>query len=308
MASGNASVRAAAAETCVHAIFSEPTLAAVAKGLTDPAAEVRRAAIRALSVNANWRSATAQKALVELATQPGKAVESMDRVGAVDGIVQAVRLQVKGVRQDPELFRALVTLLDDKDEELRVMAANTLAPIRDREFRGDLGRPERKTPEGGWAQWLDGVSAKAAGYLKDYEVCGWGKANAGSAPLPGNRGTQEPVDVFCQGGAALLGYNLGTGQPVRKEPRAAFQYTLRAAEQGYVPAEAAVAMMYANGKGVEQSFAEAAKWWVKAAESGHVLAASHASMVYRGGGGVKPDQALSAKWAKFAEEHTPAFE
>ncbi len=307
MISRDAAVRAAAAQTCVHAIFSEPTLAAVAKGLTDAAPAVRRAALRALAISANWRSATAQKELIELAIQPGKAVEQIDRVAAVDGIIQAVRYQVKGVRQDPELFRALVTLLNDKDEELRVMAANTLAPIRDRDFRGDLGRPERKAPEGGWEQWLDGITAKAAGYLKDYEVCGWGKTNAG-ASLPGNRGMQEPADVFCQGGASLLGYNLATGQPIRKEPKAAFQYTLRAAEAGYVPAQAAVGMLYANGKGVQQSFAEAATWWVKAAEAGHVQAATHASMVYRGGGGVKADPNLSAKWAKFADEHTPNLE
>jgi hypothetical protein len=307
LSSADASVRAAAAETCVHAIFSEPTLAAVANRLTDPVPAVRRAAIRALAVNANWRSATAQRALIELATQPGKAVEQIDRVGAVDGIVQAVRLQVKGVRQDPELFRALVTLLSDKDEELRVMAANTLAPIRDREFRGDLGRPERKAPDGGWEQWLDGITTKAMGNLKDYEVCGWGKANSRSS-VPGNRGMQEPVDSFCLGGASLLGYNLASGQSFPRDPKAAFQHTLHAAEQGYVPAQAAAGMMYAIGKGVQQSFAEAASWWVKAAESGHVLAAGHASMIYRGGGGVKPDPNLSAKWAKFAEEHTPKLE
>jgi len=38
----------------------------------------------------------------------------------------------------------------------------------------------------------------------------------------------------------------------------AFKYTLQAAEQGYVPAEAAVGMMYANGKGVQQNYPEAA--------------------------------------------------
>jgi len=50
------------------------------------------------------------------------------------------------------------------------MSNNFLAPIRDREFRGDLGRPERKTPNAGWAQWLDEVSAKAAGYFNGWDV------------------------------------------------------------------------------------------------------------------------------------------
>ena len=64
--------------------------------------------------------------------------------------------------------------------------------------------------------------------------------------------------------------------------------------------------MYANGKGVEQNYAEAAKWWVKAAEAGHLQAASHASMVYRGGAGVPPNPTLSAKWAKVVEEKNAA--
>src|SRR6185436_16445935 len=84
-------------------------------------------------------------------------------------------------------------------------------------------------------------------------------------------------DLFCMGGAAVLGYNLGTGQQVRKDPQAGFTYTSQAAEQGYVPAQAALGMLYANGKGVQQNYAEARKWFVKAAAGGHLLAASSAA-------------------------------
>ena len=176
------------------------------------------------------------------------------------------------------------------------MASNTLAPIRDSEFRGDLGRPERKMPEGGWQHWLDEVSTSAAGYRKDYEVCDGRTASS----------SKEAVDLFCAGGAYLLGRNLTSGQATPTNPALAFKNTLEAAEQGYVPAENAVALMYANGKGVEQNYAEAAKWWVKAAEAGHLQAASHASMVYRGGAGVPPNPTLSAKWAKVVEEKNAA--
>ncbi len=270
LASRDAGVRAAAAETCSHAIFSEDTIAALSLSAMDSDAKVRRAAIRALAINAQWRSEAAQKALIDLATVPDKAVTQADRVSAVDGLGQAVRLQVKGVRQDPPVFKALVALLTDKDEELRVMAANILAPIRDPDFRGDAGRAERKAPEGGWQNWLDEITAKQAGYLKDYEVCASGVTN-------------PPVDLYCSGGAYLLGHNLATGDPVRKQPRLAFENTLRAAEQGYVPAEAALGMMYANGKGVQQSYSEAGKWWTKAAQGGHVLAAANAARVPKGG-------------------------
>jgi hypothetical protein len=84
----------------------------------------------------------------------------------------------------------------------------------------------------------------------------------------------------------------------------AFKYTLQAAEQGYVPAEAAVGMMFADGKGVEQNYAEAGKWWIAAAEGGHILAAGNVSMLYRGGSGVRPDAAVANKWAKFVSDHS----
>jgi FOG: TPR repeat, SEL1 subfamily len=288
LGSDKTDVRAAAAETCARGIFSEATLSALAKATQDSSAKVRRAAIHALAVQANWRSEVAQRALIAVAR--GQAVDEADRVNAADGIVQAARLQLRGVRQDPELFAALVALLADKNEELRTMANNTLAPIRDSGFRGDLGRPERKEPSGGWDAWLREVSAKAAGYQKDYEVC------APAAP--------EKAAAYCAGGGYLLGRNLANGQPMKKDPVLAFQNTLKAAEQGYVPAEAAVGMMYAIGKGVEQNYAEAAKWWTKAAEAGHILAATNASMVYRGVPGVRADAAKSEQWAKFVAEHS----
>ncbi|MES1256925.1 MAG: tetratricopeptide repeat protein, partial [Acidobacteriota bacterium] len=153
--------------------------------------------------------------------------------------------------------------------------------VRDRDFRGDLGRTEQKTPPGGWQHWLDEISAKAAGYGQDYAVCS-GRSAGGT----------EPVDLFCQGGKLL-----------RVDPAAAFQITLQAAGQGYLPAEAVVGIMYADGKGVPQNYAEAGKWWNKAAEGGHLLAASNLSMLYRGGAGVPGDAKLSAKWAKFVEDH-----
>jgi TPR repeat protein len=214
----------------------------------------------------------------------------------VDAIIYAARLQRNGARQDAALFQTLVALLEDKDEELRTMANNTLATIRDAEFRGDLGRPENKTPMGGWPQWLEQMSAQAAGYRKDYDVC------AAAAGKPAN---EDAVQAFCKGGAYLMGKDPRTGQATRRDPAQAFQHTLRAAEAGYVPAMNAVALLYANGKGVQQNYAEALPWWEKAAEAGHVQAAFHTSMVYRGGTGVKSDPALSAKWMKYYQEHFP---
>ncbi len=238
-------VRAAAAETCARAIFDEATLAAVAKKLSDPVAKVRRTAINALAVNAQWRSAVSQQALIAKAMETDAAADQADRVAAVDGLCQAVRLQLRGVRQDPPVFQALVALLTDKNEELRTMAANFLAPVRDAEFRGDIGRPEKKAPDGGWQQWLDEITAKDAGYRKDYEVCSGGAKS-------------DAVELFCK----------GANGPVAE----AFRNTLKAAEMGYVPAQAMVGMMYANGKGAPQSYEQASKWLKLAADAKHPLA------------------------------------
>ncbi len=93
------------------------------------------------------------------------------------------------------------------------------------------------------------------------------------------------------GGAAILGYNLGTGQPVKRDPQAGFKYTSQAAEQGYVPAQAALGMLYANGKGVQQDYGGARKWFVKAAGAGHALAASSAA---NGRGAPRPAAAAPA--------------
>jgi hypothetical protein len=294
LVSSNVEVRAAAAETCARGIFSESAVAVLAKLAQDSSPNVRRVAIRALGVQANWRSDAAQKALIRLATGEQAPVQEVDRIDAADGIVQAVKLQIRGVRQDPDLFRALVTLLTDKNEELRTIANNTLASIRDRGYRGDLGRQERKEPEGGWTAWLNEITGKAAGYQQDYEVC--------AKP---DKSDQNLV-AYCAGGKYLLGRDLETSKPAQKDPVLAFQNTLKAAEGGYVRAEAAVGMMYAIGKGVEQNYAEAAMWWTKAAESGHVLAATNLSMAFRGVPGVRPDPAKSEQWAKFAAEHSTA--
>lgn len=293
LASENPAVRAAAAETCRYAIFDEETISALAKKLSDDSPDVRRSAVRALALNANWRSDAAQHALVDLALAPGKAVTPEERVDAVDGIVEAVRLQINGAKQDPILFKALITLLDDQDEQLRTMAANTLAPIRDPEFQGDLGRPEQKAPAGGWQQWLEQTSNKAAGYRKDYDACAKGAA-----------ASDDSVRLFCKGGSYLLGEDFETKQPVLRNPSLAFKNTLEAAQKGYAPAENAVALMYADGKGTEQDYAKAAEWWVKAAEGGHVQAAFHASMVYRGTPGVPANKEVSEKWAKYFDENS----
>ena len=250
--SKDASVRAAAAETCAHGIYGNDTTAALAKLVSDPSVNVRHSAIRALAMYADWRYAPAQQALIQLASD--KTADPMDRLNATDAIGTAVKLQVKGVRQDPPLFAALVSLLQDKDEPVRSTAAGILMPLY--EPSGE-GAQRRRSPDGGWEKWLATITEQQ---------------------------------------------NAAIGTQVKGNLAAAFQSTLKAAEQGSVPAQTQVAMMYANGKGVQQNYAEAGKWWIKAAEGGDLVAARHAWNLYRNGEGVDRNPTISNRWAAMIGE------
>jgi hypothetical protein len=270
--STNAKVRAAAAETCTQMICEEITISGLAKTLVDPDAKVRAATLRALAANANWRSQAAQKILIDYIKDPK---DPLDRKGAIDALAYAVRFQVKGVRQDPQVFAALVDLLQDQDEEARTMAANILAPIRDKDFRGDAGRPELKAPAGGWTAWISEITASQAGYKQDYELCRQG-------PLEG------ALKLFCEGeslskppvpkstSSTVIGPFYG--RAALQSPLV-FAKTKEAAEMGFAPAQAMLGMMYANGTGTAQDYQEAAVWWQKAADQGHVLAAQNLARV-----------------------------
>jgi len=247
LASNDAATQAAAARTAYDAIFDEETMAAVGKAAVDASPAVRREALRALALHANWRSAAAQRALIEIAMPESRAVEADDRVSAVDGIIYAARLQVNGVKQDPALFGALIAMLNDKNEQLRTMASNFLSQVRDPEFRGDLARKENKEPEGGWTAWLERTTAEAEGYFADYRNCGAVKDAA--------------AVKFCEG-----------EKHYARNPAEALRLTVEAAEAGYVPAQAMAGMMYAIAKGAEQNLPEARKWFQKAADGGHRLA------------------------------------
>ncbi|HEV8040472.1 MAG TPA: hypothetical protein VGP62_16505 [Bryobacteraceae bacterium] len=278
--SSDAGVRAAAAETCNHGIFSEATTAALGKLLADSSPQIRNAALRALASYANWRSAAAQRILIQRATDQRFDVDA--RLDAADGLAQAVKLQAPGVQQDPPMFRALVSLTSDKNEPLQAVALLALAPIR-RYIVGGADEGQFP-PEEGWEKWLEKITAQQAGDLTYYSVCGpAGSIHTGA----------EPVDLFCAGGAL-----------VNKNPAQAFQSTFEAAQRGYVPAEELVGMMYAIGKGVQQDYHEAGKWFLSAAEAGNTRAAiNYVGALRSNMGNLRRDPELTARWAKFLLAH-----
>jgi TPR repeat protein len=59
-----------------------------------------------------------------------------------------------------------------------------------------------------------------------------------------------------------------------------------AAEQGHADAQYSLGIMYHEGQGMSQNYAEAAKWLRLAAEQGYVVAESDLAVMYEMGQGV----------------------
>jgi TPR repeat protein len=276
--SADASIRVAAAETCYHGIFGEPTTAALGKLLGDPSPQVRNAAYRAMASYANWRSSAAQQILIQKTTDRTLGLDA--RLDAADALAHAVKLQAAGVAQDPPIFKALVALLSEEQEPLRAVAFLALAPIREYIVGGSNGG--QFPPSGGWQKWLDKITAEQEGDLIYYRAC----------EQHNNTGT-ELLHLFCTGRAHLT-----------TNPAQAFQVTLRAAQGGYVPAQEVVGMMYAIGKGVQQDYREAGKWFLTAAEAGNTRAAiNYVGSLRSGMSNLRTDTELSARWSRFLMSH-----
>jgi len=135
LVSNDAAVRLAAAETATTPFSARrppPALAKLLARFFSPSAQTRRCAPWHLMPN--WRSAAAQQALIDRATN--KSLDNDARLDAADALAQAVKLQAGGEVQDPAMFGALISLLNDKFEPLQAIAYIALAPVRGRSLSG----------------------------------------------------------------------------------------------------------------------------------------------------------------------------
>jgi predicted esterase len=142
--------RALAAEACGTAMFGPDSMAPLVRKMKDSSPEVRKAALSSLAKAANWRYTAAQDALCHIATSRKWDME--ERLLAIDGIAFAVRLQVRGRYQDPPLFRALVTLLNDDDLEIRKRAFAVVQPIQESPYQPEAGKGQAAL--GSWHEWI----------------------------------------------------------------------------------------------------------------------------------------------------------
>ena len=97
-----------------------------------------------------------------------------------------------------------------------------------------------------------------------------------------------------------------TGQsPAAATPRD-FDATKKAADSGDAVAQYNLGVMYRDGEGVPQDYAEAMKWFRLAAEQGDTTAKYNLGVMYRDGLGVPQDYAEAVKWSRLAAEQGDA--
>ena len=72
------------------------------------------------------------------------------------------------------------------------------------------------------------------------------------------------------------------------------------AEQGDADAQHSLGVMYHNGEGVPQDYAEAVKWYRLAAEQGFAVAQLNLVFMYYNGEGVPQDYVQAHKWSNLA--------
>ncbi|HFA5965852.1 tetratricopeptide repeat protein [Neisseria gonorrhoeae] len=89
---------------------------------------------------------------------------------------------------------------------------------------------------------------------------------------------------------------LGLKQAVWADDVSDFKETLQVAEQGNAEAQFNLGLMYDNGQGVRQDYAEAVRWYRQAAEQGHAVAQKNLGVMYYDGRGVRQDLALAQQW------------
>ena len=105
-------------------------------------------------------------------------------------------------------------------------------------------------------------------------------------------------------GFATAQFNLGVmyenGLGVVQDYAEAVRWFLLAAEQGNARAQSNVGTMYGNGDGVAQDYAEAMRWFRLAAEQGNARAQSNVGMMFDNGDGVAQDYVLAHMWYNIA--------
>lgn len=154
------------------------------------------------------------------------------------------------------------------------------------------------------------LNASASSASNDEAICDRLAASAQDLDKPSNvegvssiakPDIQTAVDA-CQRAAAAANSNrrfqsqLGRALEFAERPGDAAAAYRKAAAAGSAEAMTALGVLYAQGSGVKQDYAEAKNWFEKGAGAGHVLAMSNLASLHGGGLGVPKDMAIARRW------------
>ena len=94
----------------------------------------------------------------------------------------------------------------------------------------------------------------------------------------------------------LLSAYLGLGTLVAQD----FNTLMERAQKGDAQAQSNLGLIYDNGEGVPQDYAQAMKWYRLAADQGYASAQYNLAVMYQYGQGVPKDYVQAAKWYRLA--------
>jgi hypothetical protein len=103
----------------------------------------------------------------------------------------------------------------------------------------------------------------------------------------------EQGDAFAQYQLGVMYYN---GSGVAQNYAEALRWYRKAAEQGNGIAQFALGYTYENGEGVPQDYAEAVRWYRKGAEQGLAIAQLSLGGMYFNGRGLPQDYGEAVRW------------
>ena len=117
---------------------------------------------------------------------------------------------------------------------------------------------------------------------------------------------QTAEECFKKGRAYDWGLDIETFKKVGKSKRKAFEWYMKAAEQGHAEAQYNVGHFYYLGEGCKGNGVEAIKWWRKSAEQGYVRAQYSLAGQYSLGFHIPKNSKEAMKWYLKAAEQGDA--
>jgi len=112
--------------------------------------------------------------------------------------------------------------------------------------------------------------------------------------------------ILLIGGVPLAqAASLGKGRIADRSEAAAVRRTTALAQRGDARAQTTLGFMYANGRGVPQSYDVAVDWYLQSAEQGDPTGQYLLGLMYDKGFGVTPNVILAHKWLNLAAAHAP---